>query len=102
MCLDCLLAEVQLGGYLGIGLAVDDEPRDLQFASGQGLDAGCAGLSWPGAPVDAMAELSQLPFRLVAIAPRAAGVELGGGALKLRHGALGLAGSGERAAGRYP
>ena len=49
-----------------------------------------------------MAELSQFPLCLVAVAQRAAGVELCGGALKLHHGALGLAGSGERAAGRYP
>ena len=63
---------------------------------------GCAGLAWPGAPVGAMAELSQFPLRLVAVVARAAGVELCGGALKLRHRVLGLAGSGERAAGRYP
>src|SRR5215831_9486310 len=102
MSLDCLLAEEQLRGDLGVGLAVDDEPCHLQFAFGQGLDAECTGFSWPGAPVDAMAKLSQLPFRLVAIAPRAAGVQLCGVELKGRHGALGLAGSDERAAGHYP
>jgi hypothetical protein len=59
------------------------------------------GLPWPGAPVGAMAELSQLLLRLVAVVPRAAGVELCGGSLKFRHRVLGLAGSGERAAGRY-
>ena len=55
-------------GDLGIGHAVDDEPCDLQFAFGQRLDAGCAGLARPCAPVDAVAELSQLSFGRVAVA----------------------------------
>ena len=90
--LDCLWAEDQLRGDLGVGFAVGDEPCHLQFAFGEGLKAGCAGLAWPGAPVDAMAELSQLALCLVAVAPGAAGVELCGGALKLAYGTLGLAG----------
>ena len=56
MRLDRLLAEEQLRGYLAVGPAVDDEPCHLQFAFGQGLDAGCAGLARPGAPVDVMSE----------------------------------------------
>jgi len=53
---DGLLAQEQFRGDLRVGLAVGDEPRDLVVAFSQGLDAGCAGLARPGAPVDVMSE----------------------------------------------
>ena len=71
MSLDGLLAEEQLRGDLGIRLAVDDEPCHLEFAFGQRLDPGSVGLARPRATVDAMPELSQLAFRLVAVSQRA-------------------------------
>jgi hypothetical protein len=37
--LDCLLTQEQFRGNLGICLAVDDEPRHLEFAFGQRRDA---------------------------------------------------------------
>src|SRR2546430_15418916 len=66
--LDRLLAEEELRGDLGIRLAVDDEPRDLELAFGQRLDRGPAGFARPRAAVDAMAEPSQLALRLVPVA----------------------------------
>ena len=57
--LDGLLAQEQFRGDLRVGLAVDDEPRHLEFASGQRLDACPVGLARPRAPVGTMAELSQ-------------------------------------------
>src|SRR6516164_5429640 len=47
--LDGLLAQEQLRGDLRVGLAVDDEPRHLEFAAGQRLDACPVGLARPGA-----------------------------------------------------
>jgi hypothetical protein len=45
-----------------------------------------------------MAELPEFALRVIAVAQRAARVELGGRALKLRDGAVALAGVGKRAA----
>ena len=60
--------------------------------------------SVPGAraPVDRAAELPQLAFRLVAVAQRAARLEVPGRALELADGAVALAGLGEGAAGEHP
>ena len=55
--LDRLLAEEQLGGDLGIGFAVDDEPRDLELACGQRFEPVASVLPGARAPVDAVAEL---------------------------------------------
>ena len=93
--LDGLLAEVQLRGYLRVGLALDDESCHLQFAFGEGLDADCVGLPWPGAPVHAVAEPSQLPLRGVAVVQRTARVEFRGCALKFGDGTVPLAGFSE-------
>src|SRR5262249_12025269 len=96
--LDGLLAQEQLRGDLRVGLAVDDEPGHLELASGQRPDASPVGGAWPGAPVDVMPELSQLPLRALPVAPRAASVERRRRALKLGHGTRLFAGFGERAA----
>jgi hypothetical protein len=98
--LDCLLAQEQFRGDLRVGLAVDDEPRDLEFAPGQRVDACPVGLARPGAPVGTMAELSQLSLGALAVAPRAASVERYRRALKFGHGAIFFVGFGERLA-RY-
>jgi hypothetical protein len=47
--LDGLLAERQLARDLAVGLAVDDEPGDLQLPLGQGTDASPS-LRPPGCP----------------------------------------------------
>src|SRR5262249_50695727 len=52
----------------------------------------------PRAPVGTMAELSQLSLRALAVAPRAASVERCRRALKFGHGAILVAGFGERSA----
>jgi hypothetical protein len=96
--LDSLLAEEQLRGDLRIRLAVGDQPCHLEFAFGQRLQSGLVRLARARASVDGMAELSQLPFRVVAVAQRAAGVEFRGRALQLRRGTVTLPGSSERAA----
>src|SRR5436190_16019705 len=96
--LDRLLAEEQLRGDLGIRLAVDDEPCHLELACSQRLDTDPVGLARPRTTVDAMPELSQLAFRLVAVAQRPACLELAGCALQLRGGQVTLAGLGEGAA----
>src|SRR5215469_6034650 len=98
--LDCLQAQEQLRRDLRVGLAVDDEPRHLEFASGQRLDACPAGLARPRAPVGTMAELSQLSLRALAVAPRTAHAESCRRALKFGHGMIPFAGFGERPA-RY-
>ena len=96
--LDCLPAEEQLRSDLSVGLAVDDEACDLEFAFGQRLDAGRVGLARLGAPVDVVSEFPQLAFSLVAVAQGAAGVERGSGTLKFRYATVGLPALGERAA----
>ena len=100
--LDRLLAEEQLRGDLGIRLAVDNEPCHLELAFGQRLDAGPVGLARPRATVDAMAKLSQLLFRFVPVAQRAARLERAGRALQLGGGTVTLAGFGEGAARERP
>src|SRR3954464_10526654 len=72
-------AEEQLGGDLGVGLAGDDKPRDLQLTLGERLEAAAIWYAGPRAPVDVMALLSQFALRLVALAHGAAGGEAGGG-----------------------
>ena len=76
--LDGLLAEEQLVGDLGVGLAIDDQSGDLKLATGEGCDAGLAEVARSGASVDVLAELAQFAFGRVSIADRAAAVELGG------------------------
>ncbi len=66
--LDRLLAEVELAGDLGVGLALDDEPRDLELAFGQRLEAGAVARARAGAAVDAPPEPAELAFGLVAVA----------------------------------
>lgn len=56
--LDGLLAEEQLGSDLGIGLAVDDEPRDLRLAPGERADTNRGPRAWAGSTMDMPAELS--------------------------------------------
>ena len=58
--LDGLLAEKQRRGDLGVGPAVDDEPRDLQLARREGSDPGRVRLARARAAVDLAAELPQL------------------------------------------
>src|SRR5207244_13437173 len=91
-----------LRGNLGIRLAVYDEPCHLELAFGQRLDAGPVGHARPRATVDAMSKLSQLVFRLVPIAQRAARLEFGGRALQLGGGTVTVAGFGEGAARERP
>src|SRR4051794_19401007 len=55
--LDGLLAEKQLTGDLGVGLAVDDQLGDLQLATGQRAHA-TARVARPGAPVNVLPELT--------------------------------------------
>ena len=43
---------------IGVGLAVDDKPRDFTLAFRQGLDANSIGFAGPCASVDVMAEAS--------------------------------------------
>src|SRR3954449_4206442 len=76
-------AEEQLGGDLGVGLAGDDKPRDLQLTLGERLEAAAIWYAGPCAPVDVIPLLSQFALRLVALAYRAAGGEAGGGVLEL-------------------
>src|SRR6266542_5130621 len=100
--LDRLAAEEQLLGDLGVGLAVDDEVCNLEFAFGQRRNARSSGLPGLRAPVWAMAELSQLSLRALAVSQRAAGVERRRCALQFGHGAVLLAGLGKRSAREYP
>src|SRR5262245_22375938 len=99
MRLDGLVAEEEPGGDLGVGLAIDDEPRHLELARRQCLDAGAVDLARPRAPVVPMAEPSELALGLVAVAARTARVERGGGAPQLLDCTGPVAGPGERTAG---
>jgi hypothetical protein len=90
MSFDGLWAEEQLGGDLGIGLAVDDEARDLTLALGEGLQAHSIGFAGPTAAMDVMAEASQLALRHRAVSECSGGVELGCCAPQLCHRAPGL------------
>ena len=96
--LDRLLAEEQLGRDLRIGLAVGDEPCELELTLGQRFEPSPVGTSWPRAAVDAIAELAQLAFRLIPVAERSTFLEVAGRALQLGRGAVTLAGLGEREA----
>lgn len=98
MSLDRLLTEEKLRCDLGIRLAVDDEPCHLEFAFGQRLDTDPIDLARARSAVDAMSELPELAFRVVAVTQRAAGIQFGGGALQLRRGTVTLAGLGQGAA----
>jgi hypothetical protein len=62
-----LLAEEELGGDLGVGLAVDDEPRELELALGERADP-AEPVSVRRPAVDALAELAQLLFCLRPVA----------------------------------
>ena len=99
MGLDRLRAEEELGRDFGIGLAVGDEPCELELTRGQGLESSPVGASRPRAAVDAIAEPAQLAFRLISVADRSALLEDAGRASKLGRGAITLAGFGERGAG---
>src|SRR5215210_6876192 len=75
MALDGLQAEEQLGGNLGIGLAVDDEPSYLKLSFAQGRHTGSVRLTGLRPTWSRTAELAQLTFCLVAIAGRTERVE---------------------------
>src|SRR3954463_11671582 len=98
--LDGLHAEEELGGDLGIGAAVDDETRDLALAFGELLDAGAVERPRPCAAVHVAAQLAELLLGLLAVADRAARIELPDGALELAHRALALVRPAERATGQ--
>ena len=59
-------------------LAVDDQPGDLEFARGERPDAGLIGVSGSRSAMDPPPEPAQLLLGLVAIAPGAAAIQLGG------------------------
>src|SRR4051794_26058984 len=102
---DGLDAEEQLGGDLGVCVAADDEARHFQLALRERFETAAVCDPGPRAPMDVMTLFSQLALRLVAIARRAGGVEVGDRALELARGAgvvAGLSGLGERAAGECP
>jgi hypothetical protein len=101
-CRDRLLAEEQLGRDLRIGLAVHDEPSDLELTFGQRFKANPVGSAWPRAPVDPVTELPQVTLRLIPIADCSASLERAGGVLQLGCGAVTLVGLGEREAGQLP
>ena len=74
--LDRLGTDEELLGDLPVGLTVDDPPRDLELAPGQALDAAfTGGRRRLRAPVDAVAELTQLVLGGVAEAQRSTLVE---------------------------
>jgi hypothetical protein len=70
--LDGLWAEEQRGCDLGVGLTVDDQPRNFELALRERGDADTVGFSRACASVDAMAQLSQFALCLVPVAQREA------------------------------
>ena len=88
---DGLLTEEQLCGDLVVRLAIDDEPRDLELTSRQGLDAEWLVLTGPRSPMWSVAEPSQLSLGARPVAQRAAGIEGGGRALVFYDGTVALA-----------
>src|SRR4051794_10955253 len=97
---DGLDAEEQLGGDLGVGLAVDDEPCHLELALRERLEAAAIRHAGSRAAMDVVALLSQLAFRGVAVARRAAVVERGGRACERGRSPGDVAGLRERAPGK--
>lgn len=83
---DRLQAEEQLPGDLGIGLALHDEPCNLQLAFGERLKAHGVTPARACAPVGAMSQPAELAVRFVAVAHGAACVKRGVAALKLQDG----------------
>jgi hypothetical protein len=70
--LDRLLAEVERGGDFAVGLAVDDQPRDLKLALGERFEAGPVCLPRSRASVDVVPEPTEPSPGGVAVAQRAA------------------------------
>jgi hypothetical protein len=52
--LNRLLAQEQFARDLAVGLAVDDEPGDLEFARGERADPLLVGVSGAGSSMDAL------------------------------------------------
>src|SRR4051812_16643445 len=89
--LDCLEAEEQLDGDLGVCPAIDYERGNLALAFRQRVDAGAFGAARARAPVHGTPELAQLALGGVAQARRAAPVERRRRALQLGYGLLAIA-----------
>src|SRR4051794_3481847 len=97
--LDGLRAEEQRARDLPVGLAVDDEPRDLELACGERSDAGEVRAAAARAPVDALAELAELLLDACPLPDRAEHVEGVRRAAELRRRPVRLAGLGQRTPG---
>ena len=97
-----LLAEEQLGGDLGIRLAVDDQSRDLEFARGERRQAVTGRVMTAPPAMVTSAESPQLPLCLVAVPEGAARVEHLGRGGEVLGGTVVLACRRERAAGEDP
>ena len=89
-----------VGRDLGVRLAVDDEPGELELALGERADADPVGLARPRAAVDALAELAQLALRLVRGSARRRARRTRPPRAQLGGGAVAVAGLGQRAAGQ--
>src|SRR5664279_2608824 len=102
MRLNRLLTEIELGSDFAVGLAVDDQSRDLELALGERFDPGPVRLSRSRAPVDVVSEVSEFLLGSIAIAHRAAALQFGCGGLELRYGPLAFAQLRQRAPGESP
>src|SRR3954469_10681849 len=97
--LDGLDAEEERGGDLEVRAAVDDEARDLALALGELLNAVAVERPRPCAAVHVLAQLAELLLGLLAIADRAARIELPHGALEFAHRARAFVRPAERSTG---
>src|SRR6478735_3485532 len=102
MRLDRFLTEIELSGDFAVGSAVDDQTRDLKLALSERFDAGHIGLARSRASVDVVSEPAELALGGVAVAERAAPLQLGGGGLEFDYGPLPIAQLRERASSEGP
>ena len=102
MGLDGLLAEDERSRDLGVGLAVDDEPGDVEFARGQRVHSFAVGVAREGPAAEALPQLPQFMLGLFQIATGRARSELSGSLLQRSNGELGLTGRRPRSSRECP